>query len=45
MQINHKSCEMLAEEVILYVQKTYPGRSVEVHVHEDNENGAILFSE
>ena len=41
--IDYKSCEMLAEELIEYVQMNYPGRTVEVSVSEDGENGAILI--
>lgn len=42
--IDYKSCEMLAEELIEYVNKNYPGRIVEVNVSEDGENGAVLIS-
>jgi len=42
MEIDHKSCEMLAEELINYIVKGYPGRQVAVEVSEDGENGAIL---
>lgn len=42
--IDYKSCEMLAEELIEYVNKSYPGRIVEVNVSEDGENGAVLIS-
>lgn len=42
--IDYKSCEMLAEELIEYVNKSYPGRVVEVNVSEDGENGAVLIS-
>lgn len=42
--IDYKSCEMLAEELIEYVNKNYPGRVVEVNVSEDGENGAVLIS-
>lgn len=42
--IDYKSCEMIAEELIEYVNKNYPGRVVEVNVSEDGENGAVLIS-
>ncbi len=42
MEVDFKSCEMLAEELITYITKKYPGRSGEVEVSEDDENGAIL---
>lgn len=40
--IDYKSCEMLAEELIEYVAMNYPGRYIEVGVSEDGENGAVL---
>lgn len=42
LELNNKSCEMLANDLIDYISQTYPGRSVEVSVSEDNENGAIV---
>ena len=42
MNIDYKSCEMLAEELIGYIVKNYPNRYVEVGVSEDGENGAVL---
>jgi hypothetical protein len=42
MQLDFKSCEMLAEELIGAIQLKYPGRDMIVEVFEDDENGAIL---
>lgn len=42
--LDYKSCEMIAEDLIQYINNTYPGRVVEVGVSEDGENGAILIS-
>lgn len=42
MQMDHKSCEMLAEELGTYITDKYPYRKVVVGVSEDNENGATL---
>lgn len=42
LQLDYKSCEMLANELIDYIVQTYPGRDVEVSVSEDGENGAIV---
>ncbi len=36
------SCEMIAESIIEYLKKEYPGRDVVVEVSEDGENGAIV---
>lgn len=42
MQMDYKSCEMLAEELIQYITAKYPNRTGSVEVSEDGENGAIL---
>lgn len=42
LQLNYKSCEMLAEELISLLVMCYRDRKVKVEVSEDNENGAIL---
>ena len=42
MQCDYKSCEMLAEDLIKYIQEKYPKRDITVKVYEDDENGAIL---
>ena len=42
MNIDYKSCEMLAEELIEYITLNYPNRDVTVSVSEDGENGAVL---
>lgn len=42
MQIDYKSCEMLAEDLIEYILAKYRHRNITVRVYEDNENGAVL---
>ena len=42
LEIDYKSCEMLAEDLVDYVSGKYPNRSISVEVSEDGENGAIL---
>jgi len=42
LSFNHKSCEMLAEELGEKILATYPGRELTITVSEDNENGAVL---
>ncbi len=42
LQMESKSCEMLAEDIIGYISNQYPGRKISVEVSEDNENGAVL---
>jgi len=42
LQMDYKSCEMLAEDLIDYISKKYTGRGIDVEVSEDAENGAVL---
>lgn len=42
LQVDYKSCEMLAEDLIDYIRKAYPDRKITVEVSEDGENGATL---
>jgi len=43
LHIDHKSCEMLADDLATYIQTTYPGRDLKIEVSEDGENGAVAF--
>jgi hypothetical protein len=42
LELNYKSCEMIAEELIDEISVKFPGRKIEVSVSEDNENGCEL---
>ena len=42
LQLNSKSCEMIAEELIGFIKNKYSNRNITVEVSEDGENGAIL---
>ena len=42
LQLDYRSCEMIAEDLINYIEHKYPNRAVRVEVYEDDENGAIL---
>lgn len=42
LQVDYKSCEMLAEDLINYISSKYPSRTISVEVSEDGENGATL---
>jgi len=42
LQLDYKSCEMLAEDLLDYLEVNYPKRGVRVEVYEDDENGGIL---
>ena len=40
LNMNHKSCEMLADDLAGYIQDKYPDRELTIEVSEDGENGA-----
>ena len=42
LQLNHKSCEMIADDLALEIQTKYPGRYIKISVAEDNENGCEM---
>ena len=42
LELNHRSCEMIAQELAEVIHNQYPGRSMEITVSEDGENGATL---
>ena len=41
--LDHRSCEMLADELYAEISTQYPSRFVEIDVSEDNENGCSNF--
>lgn len=43
LELNYKSCEMMADDLATYIQTEYPGRDLKITVSEDGENGAICF--
>jgi hypothetical protein len=42
LQLDYKSCEMIAEDLYQVIADRYPGRTVEIEISEDNENGCRL---
>jgi hypothetical protein len=40
LQLDFKSCEMISDDLYIEIAKRYPGRTVEIEVSEDGENGA-----
>jgi hypothetical protein len=42
LQLDYKSCEMIAEDLYVQIANRWPGREVTISVAEDNENGAEL---
>lgn len=43
LQLDFKSCEMIADDLANYIQNKYPNRKLTISVAEDNENGAICY--
>ena len=42
LELNYKSCEMIARDLHKTIIARYPGRKVWIDVSEDGENGCIL---
>jgi hypothetical protein len=42
LQLDHKSCEMISDDLYLQIAQKYPDRSVWIEVSEDGENGALV---
>ena len=42
LQLDYKSCEMIAEDLYAIISDRYPGRSIEIEVSEDGENGCNI---
>jgi hypothetical protein len=42
LQLDYKSCEMIAEDLYAIISDRYPDRAVEIEVSEDNENGCNI---
>ena len=43
LQLDFKSCEMIARDLYSYINSKYPDRSVRIEVSEDNENGCRIY--
>ena len=41
LQLDYRSCEMMADDLAGYILDKYPDRELTISVSEDNENGAI----
>jgi hypothetical protein len=42
LQLDYKSCEMIADDLYIQIANRYPGRCVTIEVSEDNENGCAI---
>ena len=43
LELDYKSCEMIADDLYQEISTKYPGRFVDISVAEDNENGCSIF--
>ena len=39
LELDYKSCEMIADDIYEQISAKYPGRNITIEVSEDNENG------
>jgi len=42
IELDYKSCEMLADDLYEQIADRYPGRDVKIQISEDNENGCEI---
>lgn len=42
LQLDYKSCEMIADDLYDKIAQRYPGRGVWIEVAEDGENGCLI---
>jgi hypothetical protein len=42
LELNYKSCEMIADDLYSQIAARYPNRAVIIDVSEDGENGCII---
>lgn len=43
LELNYKSCEMIADDLYLQIADRYPNRAVTIEVSEDGENGCVIY--
>ncbi len=43
LELDYKSCEMLADELAEYIQENYPDRDLKIEISEDGVNGAVCY--
>ncbi len=42
LELDWKSCEMIADDLYIHIAGRYPGRAVWIEVAEDGENGCLI---
>ena len=45
LELDYKSCEMMADDLSEYIIDKYPGRNLVIEVSEDGENGVVQHYE
>ena len=43
LELNYKSCEMIADDLYDQIAARYPNRNVSIDVSEDGENGCVIY--
>lgn len=43
LELDYKSCEMIADDLATYIMAHYPERRITITVSEDGENGATCY--
>lgn len=43
MQLDYKSCEMMADDLYTYINVNYPDRDIVIEISEDGENGTRAY--
>lgn len=43
LQLDFKSCEMISDDLAIYIKDKYPNRDLTITVSEDGENGATCY--
>ena len=43
LSLDHKSCEMMADDLYIHIANRYPERAVAIEVSEDGENGCLIY--
>jgi hypothetical protein len=43
LELNHRSCEMISDDLYKEISTKYPSRFVEIEISEDGENGSLIY--
>ena len=42
LELDHRSCEMISNDLFLQIAQRYPGRNIWIDISEDGENGSFI---